>query len=681
MFIRFGKNVLYRSMALLSAVIIMLTGCTPAYSLKSELQAYKPGARETEILEKELRGCFDFFWNTANTDKSSPGYGLIPDRMPAGPDISSIASVGYGLTAVCIGVERGYITREQGAERVLGTLRTLRDNVQKVHGFFFHFLDIKTGQREWNCEVSIIDTALCLNGVIFSGEYFGGEIAQLAAQIYKVVDWPWYTDRDNRRFYMGYTPEKGFFGRWDMTAEQMMMYFLGAGSPTKPVSADMFYRFQRPRDGYGALPTMIHSPAGSLFAYQYTHLWYDFRNTADKTGQDWFRNSVTASLASRLYAMETENKFRTNGFEWGFSACDGPGGYSGGYGSPPSKGFHNDGTVPPYGAAGSIMFTPEQSISTLTYMYETYPDLWGNWGFKDAYNKTVNPMWIDKDVIGIDKGTTMLAIENYLSGMVWKYMMKNKHVVSGMQRCGVLQANSYVLDTFESGDVTGVKAEGCKIERDNNDSWSGVYSINVNSIKNGMLRFAVDTDKLKKQGSTALRFAAKGKGTIITSMKGHDGTVLTTHRDDLGGGRDWKTIRISLPKEKIEFDKVAEVWITSAEEGIYYLDQIEFADLMPRVYNVILDGKRQTGGILKPVWNTWDHEGRQVYIDSVKWYRKDAYTDGWMEIEGADRLTYTITEKDAGKYIKCDLRGVVLEKGKKALFLTPAESDMTLVSK
>lgn len=677
----FGKKALYRSIALLVTVIIMLTGCIPAYSIKSELQTYKPGTREAEILENELRGSFDFFWDTANTDKSSPGYGLIPDRMPSGPDISSIASVGYGLTAICIGVERGYITREQGAERVLGTLKTLRDNLQRVHGFFYHFLEIKTGQRVWDSEVSIIDTALCLNGVIFSGEYFGGEIAQLAAQIYEAVDWTWYTDRDTRRFYMGYTPEKGFFGSWDMTAEQMMMYFLGAGSPTNPVPAEMFYRFRRPRDGYGALPTMIHSPAGSLFAYQYTHLWYDFRNTVDKTGLDWFRNSVTASLASRLYAVEMEDRFKTNGFEWGFSAGDGPRGYSGGYGSPPSKGFYNDGTIPPYGAAGSIIFTPEQSISALTYMHGAYPDLWGKWGFKSAYNKTVSPMWIAKDVIGIDKGTTMLAIENYLTGMVWKYMMKNKYVVSGMQRCGVLQANSYVLDTFESEDLTGFKAEGCKVEWDNSDSWSGVYSLKVNSSKDGTLRFAVDIDKLKKQGSAALRFAVKGKGTIITTMKGLDGSVFTSHRDDLGNGENWEVISVSLPKEKAESYRMGEVSITSAEEGIYYLDQIEFADLTPRVYNVILDGKRQTGSVLKPVWNTWDNEGRQIYIDSVKWYRKDAYTAEWMEIEGADRLTYTITENDAGKYIKCVLRGVMIEKGKKALFLAPAESDMTLVSK
>jgi hypothetical protein len=681
MTIKSRKNTLYHTIVFLAAVMVMLTGCTPAYSIKSELQAYKPGVRETGILEKELRGSFDFFWNTANTDKNSPGYGLIPDRMPSGPDISSIASVGYGLTAICIGVERGYITREEGAERVLGTLKTLNENVQKDHGFFYHFLNINTGQRAWNSEVSIIDTALCLNGVIFSGEYFGGEIAKLAARIYEAVDWPWYTDENTGRFYMGYTPEKGFEGWWDMTAEQMMMYFLGAGSPTNPIKADMFYRFHRPRGNYGALPTMMYSPAGSLFAYQYTHLWYDFRNSTDKKGQDWFRNSIIASLASRLYAMETEGRFKTNGLEWGFSASDGPEGYKGGYGSPPSKGFHNDGTIPPYGPAGSTIFTPEQSITALVYMYDTYPDLWGKWGFKDAYNKAVSPMWIDKDVIGIDKGATMLAIENYLTGMVWKYMMKNKYIVSGMQRCGVLQANSYMLNTFEDGDITGVKLEGCKIERNNNDSWSGIYSMKVNSAKNGTIRFAIDNERLKKQDSVFLSFAVKGKGRIITSIKGYDGTVLSTNGHDLGDGREWKTINISLSKEKVEFDKVSEVLITSEEEGIYYIDHMEFTESTPRVYNVILDGKRQIGGVLKPVWNTWDIEGRQVYIDSVKWYRKDTYVAEWIEIEGADRLTYTITDKDANKYIKCDLRGVVLRQRNKALFLAPAQSDMTLVSK
>jgi hypothetical protein len=669
-----------RYLVVVLCLVVILSACDTGIAYKPDmaLQEYTPDEKTLEILLKEERACFDFFWNTANTDKDSPGYGLIPDRMPTGPDVSSIASVGFGLTGICIGVERGWITREQGAERVKGTLETLYNNVQQDHGFFYHFLDIKTGQRVWDCEVSIIDTALCLNGVIMAGEYFGGEIAELAEKIYARVDWPWYTDRwGNGRYYMGYKPETGFFGSWNMTAEQLMMYFLGTASPEKPVDPGMFYIFSRPEESYGGLPKMIHSPAGSIFVYQYSHAWYDFRNTRDAYGTDWFRNSIIASLSSRQYAIDNEELYNTGELDWGFSACDGPEGYSGEYGSQPAFGNRNDGTIPPYGAAGSIVFTPENSARSIVNMYEQYPELWGEWGFKDAYNKTMEPMWIAKDVIGIDKGITMLMIENYLTGMVWEYMSKNKYVQSGMKRCGIHPANTYGVESFENNpELGGITGQDCTFRIQTEETHTGVNALEVNTKKGGKLRFKIDSRLLNDENNSMLQYAVKGKVKATVRYLDGSGKEIKAVSSP-SGSEEWRVVQVPAAKElKSDIGNISFVELEFKNDGIFYIDDVEFINDDPRIYNVILDGSRKAGSVLKPVWNTWDKKGRKVYIDEIRWYISDTPLGDWKQIEGADRLTYTIKNEDVGKYIKCELYGVIPE-GIKLIRLDPAQSDVT----
>ncbi|HOV53611.1 MAG TPA: glucoamylase family protein [Fervidobacterium sp.] len=402
--------------------------------------------KEPEILELESRKSFDFFWQEANTNKDSKGYGLIRDRAPGNPQISSIASVGFGLTAIAIGAERGWVTYEQAYERVLGTLNTLLNNVPQENGFFYHFLDMETAKRAWNSEVSIIDTAIALCGALTAGEYFGGEVKQKAEQLYKRVNWPWFVDNKVKQFYMAYSPEKGFQGHWDFYAEQFMLYFLAAGSPTFPADPNLFYSFQRHYGSYGGGKRFIHSWFGSIFTYQFSFAWFDLRNMIDKSGVDWWENSVIAITSNRKYCIDNKGKFKTFGENsWGLTACDGPKGYEGRYGTPPS-GYNNDqhyvdGTVPPAGAAGSIVFLPDESIAALEYYYKNYPQLWGKYGFKDAYNIDVKPAWYAQDVIGIDKGITLLMIENYRNEFVWKYFMKNAYVQSGIEKVGLKKKN------------------------------------------------------------------------------------------------------------------------------------------------------------------------------------------------------------------------------------------------
>ncbi len=393
-----------------------------------------------DIIAFEMKGAFDFFWEQANTDVNSPGYGLIRDRYPGSEGIASIASVGFGLTAYVIGVEKGYITRQEGYERVAGTFDTLLD-MERTEGFYYHFVNMSTGKRAWESEVSTIDTAILLMGVLTAGEYFGGDLAAKAEQIYAAVNWPWFVDESRSMFYMAYRPEKGFEGHWDFYAEQLMLYVLAAGSDTYPLDEKPYYTFTRHYGKYGEGQPFIHSWFGSLFTYQYSHAWIDFREYVDKKGVNWFENSVEASLAHYRFATAMDAKYETLGPDaWGLSACDGPDGYNGLYGAPPS-GYDNkmhfiDDTIPPAGAIGSIIFTPEQSLQAMRN-YDTLERLKGRYGFKDAYNLTKN--WFAGDVIGIDKGISLLMLANYENDIVHKVAMRNVHIQQGLERLNLVK--------------------------------------------------------------------------------------------------------------------------------------------------------------------------------------------------------------------------------------------------
>ncbi len=388
-----------------------------------------------DVIAYEMRGAFDFFWEQANTDVDSPGYGLIRDRYPGSEGIASIASVGFGLTAYLIGIDKGYITFAQGQERVSRTLDTLL-SLERTEGFYYHFVDQHTGKRAWESEVSSIDTAILLMGVLSAGEYFGGEIEAKAVALYDEVNWPWFVDESRQMFYMAYRPESGFSGHWDFYAEQLMLYVLAAGSDTHPVDETTYYTFTRHRSKFGTGQRFIHSWFGSLFTYQFSHAWIDFREYTDRDGVNWFDNSVEASLAHVNFALSVEDEYETIGAAaWGLTASDGPDGYNGLYGAPPS-GFDNqahvvDDTVPPAGAIGSIIFVPEPAQAAMLNYY-ALDRLNGPYGFQDAYNLSRD--WFAPDVIGIDKGISLLMLANYENDQVYVYTMTQANIVQGLAR-------------------------------------------------------------------------------------------------------------------------------------------------------------------------------------------------------------------------------------------------------
>lgn len=439
------KKIIINTLIILVSMFALI-GCnkateegTPSSEPETEEKEYGDTVYHelTEATAAEAEKCFDFFWERANTSVGSKAYGLIPDRYPNN-GIASIASVGFGLTAIPIGILNGWITYEEGYERVVDTLESMK-NLEKVEGFYYHFYNFNTGDVAVGSEVSNIDTAIFLCGALFAGQYFGGEVQTLAQEHYDEVNWQWYINPATKQFYMSYKPGEGHKGAWDVYGEQLMMYFLAAGSKTHPIDVDVYYAFRRVRGSYGKY-NFINSWFGSIFTYQFSHSWIDFRNIVDADGINWYENSVKATYANYQYCVDKsyevvgEAGYKTfSETSWGLTACDGPDGYNGKYGTAPSgtdnKAHYTDGTVALCGAIGSIAFAPEIVVPTIDYYYTALDgDLFDEdgYGFLDSYNlddKAYSYGWVANDVIGIDKGVSLLMIENYRTEFVWEVFM------------------------------------------------------------------------------------------------------------------------------------------------------------------------------------------------------------------------------------------------------------------
>jgi len=437
---------------------------------------------DTAFLELVQQKAFDYFWLEAN-----PSNGLVRDRSRTNSHCS-IAAVGFGLTAIGIGVDHGWITREQGRQRVLNALKTFWEKPQGPdaqatighQGWFYHFLAMNTGLRAWKCELSSIDTALFLAGTLYAREYFDGAnddetaIRELANRIYNRVDWRWMMAESNTRttrpptsdpspeadkrdapalqlpsgeagsgtLSMGWRPESGFIeSRWIGYNEAMILYLLGLGTERNTLPAKSWKEWTSGyqwKTSYGQ--SFVHF--APLFGHQYSHCWIDFRGIADDymraNGIDYFENSRRATLAQRAYVIANPGKFKGYGERvWGLTACDGPGfgrfrSYSA-RGAPPPE--NDDGTIAPTAVGGSIPFAPEICIPTLRYLYDAYrTNLWTAYGFCDAFNLTAH--WWDREVLGIDQGPILIMIENHRTGRVWKTFMKAPEIQRGLKAAG-----------------------------------------------------------------------------------------------------------------------------------------------------------------------------------------------------------------------------------------------------
>lgn len=381
------------------------------------------------LLDEVERAAFDFFWTEAGAT------GQVKDRaLLNGKDsrtIASIAATGFALTGLCIADERGYKKKEEIVERVRSTLRFLWQKLPHQHGFYYHFIDMNTGERQWKCEISSIDTSLLLCGVLTARQHFSdAEVNDLATKIYERVDWTWMLN-GGKTFSMGWHPESAFLdARWEHYCELMMIYLLALGSPTHPVPAETWKAWTRPTIKFQGIEYI--SGNDPLFTHQYSQGWFDFRGKRDAYA-DYFENSIKATTAHKQFCISLRNEFPDYSDRlWGITASDSAAGYQA-WGGPPRIG-QLDGSVVPCAPGGSLPFLYSDCMQVLRTIRERYPKAWGRYGFVDAFNPLTR--WYNPDVLGIDLGITMLMAENQRSGFVWKTFMKNKEAQQGMERAG-----------------------------------------------------------------------------------------------------------------------------------------------------------------------------------------------------------------------------------------------------
>lgn len=407
---------------------------------------------------------FSYFQHETN-----PLNGLVKDKTsPDWP--ASVAATGLALSSYPVAVERGLMPRDEAIERTLNTLRFFWNSrhgpevdATGYRGFYYHFLDMQTGRRAWNCELSTVDSAFLLAGALTAAEYFKAEnsdesqIRSLADALYRRTDWAW-AQNGGETITHGWTPEKGFLPhRWEGYDEAMLLYVLAMGSPSYPLSEDSYeiwtstYVWKR---CYGM--DYLHSPP--LFTHQLSHVWIDFRGIQDpymrNKGIDYFENSRRATIIQQRYAIDNPLSFEGYSSKaWGITASDGPGfitlkmngverrfyDYLG-RGAPDGD---DDGTLAPWAVVTSLPFAPEIVIPAIHHFAHTLELHDCNaYGFRSTFNATFKEhpdspkIWISPFHFGLNLGPIILMTENYRSGLVWNLMRGNRWIKNGLRRAG-----------------------------------------------------------------------------------------------------------------------------------------------------------------------------------------------------------------------------------------------------
>lgn len=447
----------------------------------------KPGQHSfsDKKLEVLQRLTFDYFLKEAN-----PQNGLVPDSTRQGAPCS-IAPTGFALSAYPVGVEREFITREDAIRRTLMTLRFFWNSPQGPEpdatgykGFYYHFLDMKTGRRTWNCELSTIDSAYLIAGALTAAEYFNRdvederEIRTLADALYRRANWQWAQNtgvtRGPRRgrspaehlglgakpagvdaVTHGWTPERGFIKyRWQGYSEALILYVLGLASPTHPLPPKSYQAWTQTYK-WKKLYGHEFLYAGPLFIHQLSHMWIDFRGIQDEYMRhkaiDYFENSRRAAYIQQQYAIRNPRGFKEYGeYIWGITASDGPGpaivkvgGKLRRFYDYINRGIPNgpdDGTLAPWAVIASLPFAPEVVLPSLRHFDEAFPEMTSTYGFKCSFNPTfpgaADKGWISKGYYGLDQGPIVLMIENYRSGFLWRLMRRCPYIITGLRQAG-----------------------------------------------------------------------------------------------------------------------------------------------------------------------------------------------------------------------------------------------------
>lgn len=397
---------------------------------------------------------FDYFW-----DNADPRTGLIPDRVPSNR-YSSVAAVGFGLTAYVIGAQRHYVPRAAALARSLLILRTL-SRAPAEHGIFYHFIDLKTLVPTWDSDVSPVDSSLLSGGILTVESYFDGpsaperQLRSLAQRLLDRADWQWAAPRAPA-IAMDWSRKEGFDGfDWVGYNEAMLMYILAIGSRTHPLPPAAWTRYTA---GYGHT-WGVHQGYeylgfGPLFGHEFSAVWIDFRGISDPFMRahsiDYFINSRRAVLAQRRYAIADPDHWRAYGADvWGLSACDGPGdqrlrvdGAERTFWGYKARGIDDDwpddGTLAPLAVVAALPFAPERVATAIEELRSRFgARIYGRYGFVDAFNPSFGQNgWFDRDYVGIDTGAALAMVENYRSGLIWNLIRHNRNIAQGLRRAG-----------------------------------------------------------------------------------------------------------------------------------------------------------------------------------------------------------------------------------------------------
>ena len=414
-----------------------------------------------EDLDRLERDTFKYFAQEINLEN-----GLVADNTRSDSP-SSIAVVGFALTAYPIAVERGYMKRSEAVKRALTSLRFFNDGPQGPHedaigynGFYYHFLDMKTGRRFGNSEISTIDTTYLLAGGLTAAAYFDREtkdereLRRLAESLYDRADWRWAQNKGLTVTH-GWRPKRGFIRyRWTGYSEALILYVLGLASRTFPLPEESYGEWTRTyqwKKIYGH--EFLY--AGPLFIHHLSHMWIDFRGIQDEymrsKALNYFENSRRAVYVQQEYAMRNPRKFDGYGrFSWGITASDGPGPATRRVNGRRVR-FHaylaravpygpDDGTLSPWAVAGSLPFAPEVVLPSLSRINLDFPDITSKYGFKCSYNPTFKAQkrkgWVSRGYYGLDQGPIVMMIENYRTGLIWRMMRRCPYIVNGLRRAG-----------------------------------------------------------------------------------------------------------------------------------------------------------------------------------------------------------------------------------------------------
>jgi hypothetical protein len=421
-----------------------LTGAAgvPVLSRLGGAQTHTLSAVQDAFLEDISHRSFQFFW-----EQSDPNTGITRDRtrLDGQPndyerrDVGSTGATGFGVTALCIAAERGWIPREKARQRARNTLRFYADQAKTEHGWFYHFIDVVTGARSGTSEVSVSDATWLFAGALTAKQYFheDPEIARLAMKIYQRVDYDWIRNGDPYIMSHGYRPETGLIeARYAKYCQLALMYLVGIGAPVSHLPPESWYAWERNPNSYAGYHYIGTS---LLWTYQYPFAWADFRDRheARPPHADWWGNAITATRAHRQFCIDLKKEFP--GYSeniWGITSSASEHGYKAWGGPPATKNI--DGTVVPCAPAGSLMLTPDIALPALEAMRKQYGDkIHGRYGFSDAFNP--NNGWVCPDVIGIDVGVTLLSAENLRGGFVWKWFMKNPEIQRAMDLAGLVK--------------------------------------------------------------------------------------------------------------------------------------------------------------------------------------------------------------------------------------------------